>query len=167
MLVRLPNNRRALIAGQKSGMVHAVDPDREGAILWQTRVGKGGTLGGVQWGTAYDGSRVYVAVSNVQAEPAPPGAPGAPPSLFGAPVRLNANAIASGHELLLVEQRRPVDHERLAPSRPSLRISLSELCVGRPARGGARTARPAAAEWGPRGPRGAAAWGSGRSPVYR
>ena len=38
ILVELPNGRAALIAGQKSGVVHAVDPDRNGAILWQTPV---------------------------------------------------------------------------------------------------------------------------------
>ncbi len=49
-LVDLSYGRHALIAGQKSGMVHALDPDRDGAILWQRRVGLGSTLGGVQWG---------------------------------------------------------------------------------------------------------------------
>jgi polyvinyl alcohol dehydrogenase (cytochrome) len=93
MLVDLPNGRRALIAGQKSGVVHAVDPDRGGEILWQTRVGKGSALGGIQWGTAYDGRRVYVALSDVIPEtagtalapPAPPTPPGqaAQPSQLG------------------------------------------------------------------------------------
>jgi polyvinyl alcohol dehydrogenase (cytochrome) len=63
-LVDLPNGRRALIAGQKSGLVHALDPDRQGELLWQTRVGKGGPLGGVQWGTAADDQNVYAAVSD-------------------------------------------------------------------------------------------------------
>ena len=63
-LVDLPNGKRALVAGQKSGMVHALDPDQQGEVLWQTRVGKGGPLGGVQWGNASDGRNVYVAVSD-------------------------------------------------------------------------------------------------------
>ena len=63
-LVDLPNGKRALVAGQKSGMVHAIDPDQQGEVLWQTRVGKGGPLGGVQWGNASDGQNVYVAVSD-------------------------------------------------------------------------------------------------------
>jgi polyvinyl alcohol dehydrogenase (cytochrome) len=63
-LVDLPNGKRALVAGQKSGMVHALDPDQQGELLWQTRVGKGGPLGGVQWGNATDGQNVYVAVSD-------------------------------------------------------------------------------------------------------
>lgn len=65
ILVTLANGRRALVAGQKSGVVHAVDPDRDGAILWQRRVGKGGINGGVQWGSAADQSNVYVALSDI------------------------------------------------------------------------------------------------------
>jgi polyvinyl alcohol dehydrogenase (cytochrome) len=63
-LVDLPNGKRALVAGQKSGMVHAVDPDQQGEVLWQVRVGKGGSLGGVQWGNASDSRNVYVALSD-------------------------------------------------------------------------------------------------------
>jgi polyvinyl alcohol dehydrogenase (cytochrome) len=59
------NGRRMLVAGQKSGIVHALDPDRNGEVLWQTRVGRGGTMGGVQWGTATDGANVYVANSDI------------------------------------------------------------------------------------------------------
>lgn len=54
-----------LIVGQKSAVVHALDLDHKGAILWQTRVGKGGPLGGIQWGMASDGTKVYVALSDV------------------------------------------------------------------------------------------------------
>ena len=85
ILVELPNGRSALIAGQKSGVVHAVDPDRNGAILWQTRVGKGTALGGVQWGSAFDGRQVYVALSDVQPEPAQAGTPGAQPTAMTSP----------------------------------------------------------------------------------
>ncbi len=54
-----------LLAGQKSGIVYALDAAREGAILWQTRVGEGGLNGGVQWGMATDGEHVYAATSDV------------------------------------------------------------------------------------------------------
>jgi polyvinyl alcohol dehydrogenase (cytochrome) len=64
ILVRLGNGKRALIAGQKSGVVYAVDPDRQGALLWQRRIGKGGKQGGVQWGAAADERNVYVALSD-------------------------------------------------------------------------------------------------------
>jgi polyvinyl alcohol dehydrogenase (cytochrome) len=65
ILVTLPNGKRALVAGQKSGVVHALDPDQQGELLWSTRVGQGGTMGGVQWGSASDGSNVYVALSDI------------------------------------------------------------------------------------------------------
>jgi polyvinyl alcohol dehydrogenase (cytochrome) len=71
ILVSLPNGRRAIVAGQKSGVVHALDPDRDGEILWQERVGKGGINGGVQWGSASDGSNVYVALSDLGRIPVP------------------------------------------------------------------------------------------------
>jgi len=65
ILVTLANGRRLIVAGQKSGMVHAVDPDKNGEIVWQTRVGLGGTMGGVQWGSAADAQNVYVANSDI------------------------------------------------------------------------------------------------------
>ena len=72
LLEKLPNGHDVLLAGQKSGVVYALDPDRKGEILWQTRVGKGGTNGGVQWGMASDGQNVYAAVSDLVRK-APPG----------------------------------------------------------------------------------------------
>ena len=76
ILVALANGKRALVIGQKSGMAYALDPDREGEVLWQTRAGKGGFLGGIQWGSAADRERMYVAVSDLQmsfaADPASP-----------------------------------------------------------------------------------------------
>jgi polyvinyl alcohol dehydrogenase (cytochrome) len=66
ILVTLRNGKRALIAGQKSGIVHALDPDKRGEKLWDVRVGKGGTMGGVQWGSAADGANVYVANSDIK-----------------------------------------------------------------------------------------------------
>ena len=57
--------RDLLIAGQKSGMVYALDPSKKGEVVWQARVGKGGVNGGVQWGMASDDRHVYAAVSDV------------------------------------------------------------------------------------------------------
>jgi polyvinyl alcohol dehydrogenase (cytochrome) len=65
IIVSLANGRRMIVAGQKSGIVHALDPDKGGEILWQTRVGRGGTMGGVQWGSAADQSNVYVGLSDI------------------------------------------------------------------------------------------------------
>jgi polyvinyl alcohol dehydrogenase (cytochrome) len=70
---KLADGHDVLLAGQKSGVVYALDPDHKGAILWQTRVGKGGTNGGVQWGMASDGQKVYAAVSDLVRKGAAPG----------------------------------------------------------------------------------------------
>lgn len=64
-LVRiLPGGKRLVIAAQKSGVVYALDPDHQGKIVWEARVGKGGPLGGIQWGVAADQSRVYVPLAD-------------------------------------------------------------------------------------------------------
>jgi polyvinyl alcohol dehydrogenase (cytochrome) len=66
ILVTLRDGRRVLAIAQKSGVVHGLDPDDGGKILWQTRIGKGGALGGSEWGSAADQDRIYVANSDVR-----------------------------------------------------------------------------------------------------
>jgi polyvinyl alcohol dehydrogenase (cytochrome) len=53
ILVDLEGGHRMLVAGQKSAVVWGFDPDQQGKIIWQTRIGKGGPGGGIQWGIAY------------------------------------------------------------------------------------------------------------------
>ncbi len=53
-----------LIGGQKSGVVHAVDPD-SGKLVWQTRVGRGGIQGGIHFGMAAAGDRLFVPISDM------------------------------------------------------------------------------------------------------
>ena len=77
ILVELPDGKRALIGGQKSGVVTAIDPDRRGEIIWQKREGGGGSLGGVQRGSATDGTKIYVAVSDAKVGVVAAGTPGA------------------------------------------------------------------------------------------
>jgi len=55
-------------AGQKSGQYWALNPDT-GAVVWVTQTGPGGTAGGLQWGSAVDGTRVYVSNPNSNAIP--------------------------------------------------------------------------------------------------
>jgi outer membrane protein assembly factor BamB len=55
-------------AGQKSGVYWAVSP-ASGATLWSTTVGPSGLVGGIQWGTASDNQRIYVAISNAAQKP--------------------------------------------------------------------------------------------------
>jgi polyvinyl alcohol dehydrogenase (cytochrome) len=65
ILHSLPNGKDILMVGQKAGVVFGLDPDRRGEILWQTPIGKGGALGGVQWGMAADQENVYAPLSDI------------------------------------------------------------------------------------------------------
>lgn len=58
-------SRELLGAGQKSGIYWVLDPDT-GAVVWGTQVGPGGTLGGLEFGSAVDGQRIYTAVANTR-----------------------------------------------------------------------------------------------------
>lgn len=49
--------------GAKSGVYTLLDA-KTGAFIWNTLVGPGGDQGGVEWGTAFDGHRVYVPITN-------------------------------------------------------------------------------------------------------
>lgn len=55
--------RDVLGIGQKSGVYWALDP-ATGKVLWGTQVGPSGSLGGIEWGSATDGTRIYVAIAN-------------------------------------------------------------------------------------------------------
>lgn len=59
-------------AGQKSGKYWALEPST-GAVKWVTQAGPGGTGGGLQWGSAVDGERIYTANANSDLVPWPAG----------------------------------------------------------------------------------------------
>ena len=65
ILVTLANGKRLIVAGQKSGVVHGFDPDQRGKKLWSTTIGRGGELGGIEWGSASDGQNMYVPLSDI------------------------------------------------------------------------------------------------------
>ena len=64
MLLTASDGQELVIGGQKSGIVHAVNPD-DGSVLWQTRVGRGGIQGGVHFGMAAAGDRLFVPISDM------------------------------------------------------------------------------------------------------
>ncbi|MBI4520025.1 MAG: PQQ-binding-like beta-propeller repeat protein [Gemmatimonadetes bacterium] len=64
ILVSRDGGRDILLAGQKSGIVYGFDPDRQGEIVWQTRIAQGSSHGGVQWGIASDGEYVYAPIAD-------------------------------------------------------------------------------------------------------
>ncbi len=64
ILVDLSDGSEVLVAGQKTGVVYGMDPDRGGEILWQERVGRGGMRGGIYYGMAAEGESVFVPISD-------------------------------------------------------------------------------------------------------
>src|SRR4029079_3755731 len=51
LLIPLGGGRYMIVAGQKAAVAFGIDPD-SGRILWQRRLGHGGTQGGVHFGMA-------------------------------------------------------------------------------------------------------------------
>lgn len=64
MAVTLSTGKDILVAGSKGAVLYALDPDNDGAILWQTRLGRGGPLGGVHWGMSFVGDVAFVPISD-------------------------------------------------------------------------------------------------------
>jgi len=64
ILKSLSTVQDVLLLAQKSGIVYALDPERRGKLLWKSRLGQGGPLGGVEWGGAADNRYVYFPLSD-------------------------------------------------------------------------------------------------------
>lgn len=94
ILRTLPGGKQVILAGQKSGVIYALDPDSGGKILWQARLGIGGALGGIQWGFTADERNVYVPNADVFGAGRKPG--------------ITALSIATGKKLWSVPAPPPV-----------------------------------------------------------
>ncbi|MFP6806226.1 MAG: PQQ-binding-like beta-propeller repeat protein [Pseudomonadales bacterium] len=82
MFVRGKSGRELVIGGQKSSEAHAMDP-ATGEVVWTTRLGRGGIIGGVHWGMAANEKLglIYVPISDKKLVGFP--APGEPtPGLY-------------------------------------------------------------------------------------
>ena len=93
MLARTPAGRDLIVIGQKSGVGFALDPEKMGEIVWEYRAGRGGVLGGIEWGSAVDGDRAYFAVSDI---------------LLPQPGGLHAVTLATGQRAWFAPPRPPV-----------------------------------------------------------
>lgn len=62
--LRTVNGKQVIVVGQKAGVLWGLDPDNKGKVLWQVKVGKGGALGGIEWGHAADDTTAYAPVSD-------------------------------------------------------------------------------------------------------
>jgi polyvinyl alcohol dehydrogenase (cytochrome) len=93
MLARTAAGRDLIVIGQKSGVAFALDPDKNGEIVWEYRAGRGGVLGGIEWGSAVDAERAYFAVSDI---------------LLPQPGGLHAVTLATGQRAWFAPPRPPV-----------------------------------------------------------
>ena len=75
ILAQTGTGRDLIIAGQKSGDVYALDPERGGEVVWQRKLGRGGIQGGVHFGMAVDGDVLYVPMSDFDGGGRWPGTP--------------------------------------------------------------------------------------------
>ena len=64
LVTRKSDGKEIILAGAKSGMAYAMDPDNNGEILWQTTAGRGGLVGGIHWGMAADEEYLYAPVAD-------------------------------------------------------------------------------------------------------
>jgi polyvinyl alcohol dehydrogenase (cytochrome) len=64
ILRTLPNGKSLIVIGQKDGHAWALDPDKEGAVVWSRQVGLGLDGGGaIMWGSAADDRLAYFPVT--------------------------------------------------------------------------------------------------------
>jgi polyvinyl alcohol dehydrogenase (cytochrome) len=62
IVATLADGRDVLFAGQKSGTLWALNPD-DGTLIWRQDFGEGSPLGGIHWGIAFDGERVFAPIN--------------------------------------------------------------------------------------------------------
>lgn len=67
ILIETPAGRELLVVPQKSGMAYALDPAREGELVWEYRAGAGSGMGGV-WGMAAGEGRAFVANASIRSD---------------------------------------------------------------------------------------------------
>ena len=68
ILAKRPDGSEVVLGGQKSGTLWAIDPDN-GKVVWRQDFGTGSPLGGIHWGIAFDGERVYAPINRPYGAP--------------------------------------------------------------------------------------------------
>ena len=64
MRIRMHGHWRDVVGfGGKSGVYILLDA-KTGKFIWNTLIGPGGDQGGMEWGTAFDGDRIYASITN-------------------------------------------------------------------------------------------------------
>ena len=63
-LTRNSDGKDIIVAGQKSGHVYALDPERKGAVIWQQRLSQGTSNGGIHWGVATSADKIWATIAD-------------------------------------------------------------------------------------------------------
>ena len=63
VLAKATNGKDYVIGPQKSGVVHAINPD-SGKLIWKRKLGRGGLHGGIHFGVAVADDKVFVPISD-------------------------------------------------------------------------------------------------------
>jgi len=64
MRLRMDGHWRDVVGlGGKSGVYTLLDANT-GEFIWDSLIGPGGDQGGMEWGTAFDGERIYASITN-------------------------------------------------------------------------------------------------------
>ncbi len=64
MRIQMDGHWRNVVGlGEKSGIYILLDA-KTGEFVWNTLIGPGGDQGGMEWGTAFDGDRIYASITN-------------------------------------------------------------------------------------------------------
>lgn len=66
ILVTGDDGRPVVLATQKSGVAHAIDPLDGGKLIWREKFARGGLQGGFQWGQATDGKVLFASKSDTR-----------------------------------------------------------------------------------------------------
>lgn len=69
ILRKLPNGKDVILAGNKAGILFALDPDKQGKQIWEVKLGEGTALGGIEWGFTADAKNAYVPVADPFGQP--------------------------------------------------------------------------------------------------
>ena len=65
LLMTLDNGDRVIVAGHKDGRVIGYRLDSESAPLWEVKLGRGSIQGGIHFGMAAEGTRVYAPINDM------------------------------------------------------------------------------------------------------
>lgn len=152
MLIKRTDGSELVIAGQKSGVLWALNPDT-GALQWSNKIGRGSAGGGMRWGLAFDGERIF-APQNDPAGPAEnanwgPGLHAVNAMTGEIDWSYKPNARDCGEALPAAVATRPAPGQRMlkvvAPVLPPARTPpVAAPAGGRPAAAAAEGARPGA-----------------------